>query len=103
MLLTRLSSGLAGNFECRCGISLKMRRGMSEAFVVALHNGYWRIGYMDQWYGTYPSKSAAQKAAVMIAKGAGELPTQVIVQDADGTEALVWEPTARSSGGMRSP
>jgi hypothetical protein len=98
-----MALALPGTLGIRAALILSMRCGMSEAFVVALHNGYWRIGYMDQWYGTYPSKSAAQKAAVMIAKGAGELPTQVIVQDADGTEALVWEPTARSSGGMRSP
>ena len=47
---------------------------MFEAFIVAFHNGYWRIGYMDQWYGTYPNKSSAKKAAVMIAKEAGEVP-----------------------------
>jgi hypothetical protein len=69
---------------------------MFEAFIVAFHNGYWRIGYMDQWYGTYPNKSSAKKGAVLIAKEAGEVPTGVVIQEVNGFEEVVLEPAPRT-------
>jgi hypothetical protein len=63
-----------------------------ETFVVAFHNGCWRIGYNGQWYGSYPDRISAQKATVAIARESGELPTRVVVHEPDGSEEIVWEP-----------
>jgi hypothetical protein len=73
-----------------------MRCGIFESFIVAFHNGFWRIGYMDQWYGAYPNKSSAKKATVLIAKEAGEVPTGVVVQEANRCEEVIFEPKPRT-------
>jgi hypothetical protein len=64
-----------------------------ETFVVAFHEGYWRIGYAGRWYGTYLEKANAEIAAVRIAKAAPELATRVVVQDGDDSpERIIWDP-----------
>jgi hypothetical protein len=62
-----------------------------DTFIVAFHGGSWRIGYQDQWYGTYSDKRSAEKMAVGIARAYGELPTKVAVR-ANGREQIVWNP-----------
>jgi hypothetical protein len=51
----------------------------TETFMVAFHNGYWRIGYEGRWYGTYPNRDSAEQVAIGIAMQTGELPTRVVV------------------------
>jgi hypothetical protein len=63
-----------------------------ETFVVAFHEGSWRIGYAGHWYGTYPEKVSAETAAVRIARAAPELATRVVVRESDGSERIIWEP-----------
>jgi hypothetical protein len=63
-----------------------------ETFVVAFHEGFWRIGYAGRWYGTYPEKTKAEVAAVRIANAAPELATRVVVREGDGSERIIWEP-----------
>ena len=65
-----------------------------ESFLVGFRDGCWSIGYDDRWYGSYDDKQAAQRVAVAIAMQMGELPTRVIVQERDGTEEIVWQPTS---------
>jgi hypothetical protein len=64
-------------------------------FVVAFEGGHWRIGYNERWYGEYPDRASAQGATLAIVRAHGEVPTRIIVREADGTEELVW-PCARS-------
>jgi hypothetical protein len=65
-----------------------------ESFVVGFRDGCWCIGFDDRWYGSYHEKEAAQRVAVAIAMQMGELPTRVVVQERDGTEEVVWQPTS---------
>jgi hypothetical protein len=44
--------------------------------------------------GSYNNKQSAQRVAVAIAMQMGERPTRVIVQERDGTEEVVWQPTS---------
>jgi hypothetical protein len=64
----------------------------TEAFVVTFHDGCWRIVYGDRWYGTYSDRRSAERAAVRIARLAGELATRVVVRNVDGLEEIIWEP-----------
>ena len=88
------SFDLAGNARFCEALALKMAFEMSvETFVIAFHEGYWRIGYAGRWYGTYPEKANAEIAAVRIAKAAPELAARVVVQDEDdGSERIIWDP-----------
>jgi hypothetical protein len=70
----------------------------AEAFVVAFHDGYWRIAYEGQWYELYPDQASAERAAVSIAKQMGELPTRVVARESDGTEEVVWQPANHDKG-----
>jgi hypothetical protein len=63
-----------------------------ETFVVTFHNGQWQISFDGQWYGAYEDRASAENAAVRIAQSAGELPTRVVVREANGLEETVWEP-----------
>ena len=65
-----------------------------ESFVVGFRDGCWCICFDDQWYGSYHEKEAAQRVAVAIAMQMGELPTRVVVQERDGREEVVWQPTS---------
>src|SRR6185503_18537918 len=65
----------------------------TETFMVAFHNGYWRIGYEGRWYGTYPNRDSAEQVAIGIAMQTGELPTRVVVLEQDGSEEVVWQPS----------
>jgi hypothetical protein len=64
-----------------------MSRG---TFLIALQDGYWRIGYDNRWYGTYPDRASAQAATIAIVQAHGELPTHVIVREVDGSEETIW-------------
>jgi len=64
----------------------------AETFLVAFHDGYWRVNFDGQWYGAYPNRSAAQRATVVIAKAGDYLPTRVVVRNVDGSEEVVWDP-----------
>jgi hypothetical protein len=64
----------------------------AETFLVAFHDGYWRVNFDGQWYGAYPNRTAAQRATVVIAKAGDYLPTRVVVRDVDGSEEVVWDP-----------
>lgn len=63
-----------------------------DTFLVAFHEGCWRIGYQDHWYGSYTDKKAARRMAVTIARAYGELPTKVAVREPNGAEEIVWNP-----------
>jgi hypothetical protein len=69
----------------------------TETFMVAFHNGYWRIGYDGRWYGTYPNRDSAEQVAIGIAMQTGELPTRVVVLEQDGSEEVVWQPSNQGS------
>jgi len=64
----------------------------AETFLVAFHDGYWRVSFDGQWYGAYPNRAAAQRATVVIAKAGDYLPTRVVVREVDGSEEVVWDP-----------
>jgi len=64
----------------------------AETFLVAFHDGYWRVNFDGQWYGAYPNRAAAQRATVVIAKAGDYLPTRVVVREVDGSEEVVWDP-----------
>lgn len=61
----------------------------ADTFLVALHEGYWRIGYDDQWYGTYHGMVAAAVSAMRIARVVPR--TRVVVRKADGSETIIWD------------
>ena len=67
----------------------------AETFLVAFHDGYWRVNFDGQWYGAYPNRTAAQRVTVVIAQAGDYLPTRVVVRDVDGTEEVVWDRTSR--------
>ncbi len=52
---------------------------MVDTFVVAFHDGCWRIGYDGHWYGIYPDERSARRVAMLVASAHPELPTQVAV------------------------
>jgi hypothetical protein len=64
----------------------------AETFLVAFHEGYWRVNFDGQSYGAYPNRTAAQRVTVVIAQAGDYLPTRVVVRDVDGTEEVVWDP-----------
>jgi hypothetical protein len=61
-------------------------------FVVAFHQGSWRINYHGQWYGAYSDRPSAEKASVAAAQANREMLTRVVVRQPDGSEELVWDP-----------
>jgi hypothetical protein len=65
---------------------------MVDTFVVAFHDGCWRIGYDGHWYGIYPDERSARRVAMLVASAHPELPTQVAVVRADGSERVAWCP-----------
>jgi hypothetical protein len=60
----------------------------SDEFVIAWHDGFWRIHYGGQWYGAHASIVSAAVVAVRIARRIPK--TSVSVRKDNGLEMAIW-------------
>jgi hypothetical protein len=68
------------------------RTGITPTFLIAFHEGSWRINVGGEWFGCYVERTAAEAMAMVLAKASGELPTRVAVRERDGSEKVLWDP-----------
>jgi hypothetical protein len=64
---------------------------MSNRFVVALHEEGWKIGYRGLWSPGYRDRGTALGVAVKLASATPDLKSEVVLEEADGSEVVFWK------------
>ena len=63
----------------------------TNRFVVALHEEGRKIRYRGMWSAGYADKGTALGVAVKLASAALDLESEVVLEEADGTEVVFWK------------
>jgi hypothetical protein len=71
-------------------LALKAVQMTGQRFVVAIDEEHWCISYRGLWYGGYADKGTALGVAVQLASTVPDLASEVVLQEADGTEVVFW-------------